>query len=73
MLTTVLIVFQILIPGSDSLQLFVRKILNIDHLVVSSSNRPNDLVKLKVNGLGVAVLGVLNQKNDQEGDDGGDG
>jgi hypothetical protein len=57
----------------DLLQFIVRKVFDVDHLILSLVDRLDDLIQLQVNGPRVAVLGVLDQKHDQESDDGGAG
>ena len=55
------------------LQFFFREIFDIDHVIVRFSDGADDFVQLQMDGVGVAVLGVLNEKDDQEGNDGRSG
>ncbi len=55
------------------LQLIVGEIFQIDELIASALQRPDYFVELEMNSLGIAVLGVLNEENHQEGNDGGGG
>jgi len=42
-------------------------------LILGLVDRLDDLIQLQVNGPGVSVLGVLDQKHDQESDNGSAG
>jgi hypothetical protein len=57
----------------DLLQFIIREMFDVHHLILSLVDRLDDLIQLQVNGPGVTVLGVLDQKHDQESDDGGAG
>ncbi len=59
------------IPLFQFLQLFVRKVFNINHVVVRRTVGANQFVKLKVKGFGVTVLSILNQENHKESNNGG--
>src|SRR5947207_9005332 len=54
----------------QSLQILVRKILQIDKFVPRAFQRPNDFVQFQMHRLRVAVLGVMNEEDHQERDDG---
>ena len=54
----------------EFLQLFVGKIFKIDKFITRTFKGPDQLVELQLNGFPVPVLGVLDQENHQEGDDG---
>jgi len=53
----------------DQIQFVIAEILDVHHLVAGRANGMNQFIKLEIDGLGVAVLGVLNQKYHQESDD----
>ena len=53
--------------------LVIGEIFQIDQFVSRGFEGANQFVELKVDGLCVAVLGVLNQEDHQEGNDGGSG
>ena len=58
---------------ADPLEFLIGHVLEIDHLVASSFNRVNQLIQLQMEGLGIAVLGVLNEEHHQERNDRGAG
>jgi len=57
----------------ELLKLFIGKLLEIDEFIARVFNRANEFVQFQVNCLGVSILGVLNQKYHQEGDNGRSG
>ena len=66
--------------GADFLEVFaevfevgIGKMLDLNHFVARVFKGVDDFVELEVNGPGVAILGVLNQEDDEEGNDGGGG
>ena len=56
-----------------SLQLFIRKVLEIDEFIARVFNRANEFVQFQMNCLSISILGVLNQKYHQESDNGRSG
>ena len=54
-------------------QLLIRELLNIDHVIAGGHVGADELVQLEMKRLGVPVLRVLNQEHDQKRDDGGSG
>src|SRR5260370_6237142 len=50
-------------------EVFVGKLFKIDQFVSGVFKRANDFIQFQMNGLGVPVLRVLNQKDHQERDD----
>src|SRR5262245_2709072 len=59
-----------LIPPAEHLEFLFLQLFQIEERVVRSLRGTNELVELQLDGLGVAVLGVLDQKDHQERDDG---
>lgn len=57
----------------EALKLLIGKLLEIDEFIARVSNRANELVQFQMNCLCIAILGVLNQKYHQEGDNGRSG
>ena len=57
----------------EFLQLFIREVLEVDEFIARVFNRANEFVQFQMNCLGVSILGVLNQKYHQEGDNGRSG
>src|SRR4051812_39778982 len=53
----------------QGLELLVTEFLEIHEVRPRALHAPEELVELEVDRLGVAVLGVLNQKDHEEGDD----
>jgi hypothetical protein len=62
-----------LVALMDEIQFVIAEILDVHHLVARRANGMNQFIELEIDGLGVAVLGVLDQKHHQESDDGGAG
>ena len=54
-------------------QFFVRKLLDIDEIIIRRMMGADKFVQLQVQGFGVSVLRVLDQENYEEGNDGGAG
>jgi hypothetical protein len=54
----------------EFLEILVRKTLKTNQFVSSAFHSTNNLIQFQINGLGVAILRVLNQENHQERDDG---
>ncbi len=65
--------FDFFVTGVDFLELEVAQAFYIDHLVASRIDGADELIELEIDGAGVAVLGVLDEEDHQEGDDGGAG
>ena len=57
----------------ESGDLIVGEVFEIDEGVPSAGGAADEFVEFEVDGFGVPVLGVLNQKDHQEGNDGGGG
>ena len=57
----------------EHLKLLIGKLLEIDEFIARVFNRANEFVQFQMNCLGIAILGVLNQKYHQEGDNGRSG
>ena len=57
-----------LILDLQFVQLLVRKMLDVNHVVMRLINGLDDLIELEVKSPGVAVLGVLDEKHDQKCD-----
>ena len=57
----------------ELLKLLIGKVLEIDQFIARVFNRANEFVQFQMNCLGVSILGVLNQKYHQEGDNGRSG
>src|SRR3954464_112406 len=51
------------------LEILIRKVFEIDHARARALDSAEQLVELEVHRLGIAVLGVLDQKDHQECDD----
>src|SRR5439155_12688155 len=49
------------------------KMLDTDHFVACTADRPNDFVEFQVQCTSVPILSVLDQKNDEKRDDRGRG
>ena len=58
---------------ADPLEFLIGHVLKIDHLVASSFNGVNQLIQLQMEGLGIAVLCVLDQEHHQKRNDRGAG
>ena len=56
---------------ADVFQVGVRELFDLNHFVARVFQGMDDFVELEVNGAGVTILRVLNQKDDEESDDGG--
>jgi hypothetical protein len=48
-------------------QILVRKLFKIHKFISRAFDGANNLIKFQMNGFGIAVLGVLNQKHHEEG------
>src|SRR5437868_3907048 len=57
------------IPFPQLLQLLIRQLLNVDHLVPRRYMRTNQLIELQVYRFCITVLSVLDEKDDEERDD----
>lgn len=55
------------------IQFFIRKIFNIDHVIVRGAVRTDQLVEFKVNGFGVTVLRILDEEDNQKSEHAGAG
>src|SRR5882672_3505761 len=53
----------------EIIEVTLLEFLEVKQLVAGMTDGTNQLVQLDLNGLGVAVLGALNQEHHQEGDD----
>ena len=71
--TVVAFLTHLLIFFGELLQLVIREMFDIDHFIVRLIDGLDDFIEFEVNGAGVAVLRVLNQKHHQESDDRGAG
>jgi hypothetical protein len=60
----------LLVLVGEFLQLVIREMFDIDHLILCLIDGLDDLIELQVNGAGVTVLRVLDQKHHEESDDG---
>lgn len=54
-------------------QLFIRKFLDVDEIVIRRMMRADEFVQLQVQSLGVSVLSVLDEKDDEKRNDTGAG
>src|SRR5215467_5718029 len=50
----------------ESLKFLVRERLDIDHAIARRSDGTDDFIQLEMDGSGIAILRILNQKYDQE-------
>ena len=57
----------------ELLQVVIGKFFEVDQFISRGPESADQFVELEMNGLRVAILGVLNQEDHQEGDDGGAG
>ena len=53
----------------DPLQVLMGELFNVHHFIMRTLGRADDLVKLELNGNGVAMLAVLNDKKHADGND----
>ena len=56
---------------ADVFEVVVGEMFDLNHFVAGVFKGMDDFVELEVNCAGVAILGVLNQEDDEESDDGG--
>ena len=54
----------------ELVQFVIGKFFQVDQFVSGGTQGPNQFIELEMDGLRVAILGVLDQENHQEGDDG---
>src|SRR3954463_1096244 len=69
-MTLVPLAADLLVARLQFIELLVGKVFDVDHLVVRLVDRPDHLVELQVQRLGVPVLRVLDKEDDQEREDG---
>src|SRR4051812_12394871 len=58
------------IACGEEVELLLRQALDVDELIARPLRREYQFVELQVQGLGLAILGVLDEEDHQEGDDG---
>lgn len=61
------------VAGADFVEVFFFEFFKIEEGIVGAFDGADELVDLDVHGLGITVLGVLNEEHHEEGDDGGAG
>jgi hypothetical protein len=60
---------ELFIPHAKPLEVCFFKLFKVEQCIVRAVHRANQLVEFELDGVAIAVLGVLNQKNHQECDD----
>jgi hypothetical protein len=57
----------------EAVEFIIGEIFEVDEAVASAADGPEELVQFQVEGLGIAVLSVLNEEDHEERDDSGGG
>jgi hypothetical protein len=61
---------HLLVLVGKFLQFLIREMFDVNHLILCLINGLDDFIEFQVNGAGVPVLRVLNQKHYEKSDDG---